>query len=60
MGPVGHVVVLKWPNDIYARVKGPQGEELRKIGGILVNTVFMSGGVRAIIGMGIRCHSDSI
>jgi biotin---protein ligase len=47
----GADVVLKWPNDIYARTRGPKGEEvLRKIGGILVNTVFMAGGVRIVVG----------
>lgn len=50
MGEAGENVVLKWPNDIYAKVKGGGREELRKIGGILINTVFMSGGVRIIAG----------
>lgn len=49
--PGGAKVVLKWPNDIYAKTRGPKGEEvLRKIGGILVNTVFMAGGVRVVVG----------
>ncbi|KIM22941.1 hypothetical protein M408DRAFT_269108 [Serendipita vermifera MAFF 305830] len=55
----GADVVLKWPNDIYARTKGPKGEEiLRKIGGILVNTVFMAGGVRVVVGCGLNVLNE--
>jgi biotin---protein ligase len=50
MGEKGNSIVLKWPNDIYAKIKGGEKDELRKIGGILVNTAFMSGGVRVIVG----------
>lgn len=50
MGSLGEAIVLKWPNDIYAKVKSFSGGELRKIGGILINTVFMAGGVRIIAG----------
>jgi biotin--protein ligase len=54
MGELGNAVVLKWPNDIYARIKTDKGEELKKIGGVLVNTVFMSGGVRIIVGRSLH------
>lgn len=58
-------MVLKWPNDIYARTKGPKGEVvLQKIGGILVNTVFMAGGVRVVVGqfvtMSLFCETDML
>lgn len=58
MDSTGHAVVLKWPNDIYAKIRTAKGEELRKIGGILVNTVFMGGGVRIIAGMLVILTSD--
>lgn len=51
LGRTGDAVVLKWPNDIYAKVMTPNGISLRKIGGILINTSFISGGVRIIAGM---------
>lgn len=50
LGHAGDAVVLKWPNDIYAKVETPTGTELRKIGGILINTAFLGGGVRIIAG----------
>ncbi|KAG8830491.1 biotin holocarboxylase synthetase [Serendipita sp. 399] len=37
MGKIGESVALKWPNDIYAKVRTSKGEESRKIGGILLN-----------------------
>ncbi|KAG8801764.1 biotin holocarboxylase synthetase [Serendipita sp. 398] len=58
MGKLGDSVVLKWPNDIYAKVKILRGEEMKKIGGILVNTVFMAGGVRIIVGCGVNVLND--
>lgn len=57
----GADVVLKWPNDIYARTKGSKGEIiLKKIGGILVNTVFMAGGVRVVVGRFSLINSSSL
>lgn len=46
LGMVGGSVKLKWPNDVYI----VEGEEKRKIGGILVNTSFTGGMVSIVIG----------
>jgi biotin---protein ligase len=54
-GKGGDKVRLKWPNDIYAVVQGPSGEEKKKIGGILVNTNFSGGQVDIVIG---ACASE--
>ena len=45
----GGRIRLKWPNDIYALVGG-EGEEKRKVGGVLVNTSFSGGKVDIVIG----------
>ena len=45
-GDAGSHVKLKWPNDIYLELNG----ERKKLGGILVNTSFMSGNVDIVIG----------
>lgn len=51
LGPkAGEKVRLKWPNDLYASVGGDK-EDLRKIGGVLVNTSFSGGKVDIVIGM---------
>jgi biotin---protein ligase len=60
MGETGNCVVLKWPNDIYAKIQGGEKEELRKIGGILVNTAFISGGVRVVVGTYFIYYGHSI
>lgn len=51
-------VKVKWPNDIYAECEGVGGTELgsgrkgrAKLGGILVNTNFVGGQWRIVIGM---------
>lgn len=50
LGPkAGDKVRLKWPNDIYASI-GTGKEDVRKIGGILVNTSFSRGKVDIVIG----------
>ena len=49
LGRWGERIRLKWPNDIYALV-GSEGEEKRKVGGILVNTSFSGGNVDIVIG----------
>jgi len=53
----GGRVRIKWPNDLYA-VVGPDGEpnmkNVRKIGGVLVNTSFSSGKVDIVIGCGLN------
>lgn len=50
-------VKIKWPNDIYAEVEGVGGSEVgsgkkgkAKIGGILVNTNYVGGQWRIVIG----------
>ncbi|KDQ50982.1 hypothetical protein JAAARDRAFT_141066 [Jaapia argillacea MUCL 33604] len=50
LGPWGEAVRIKWPNDLYASVGG----EMKKIGGILVNTSFGSGKVDIVIGCGLN------
>ncbi|WVF65761.1 biotin-[acetyl-CoA-carboxylase] ligase [Kwoniella sp. CBS 6097] len=54
-------VRIKWPNDIYAEVEGVGGTEVgsgqkgkAKIGGILVNTNFVGGRWRIVVGCGIN------
>ncbi|KAG2072880.1 class II aaRS and biotin synthetase [Suillus decipiens] len=58
-----HRVRLKWPNDIYGLFPSSQNSptsnskstpELRKIGGILVNTSFGGGMVDVVIGSGLN------
>ena len=46
LGKHGSSIRLKWPNDVYAL----DGNERKKIGGILVNTSFSGGKVDIIIG----------
>ncbi|WRT65701.1 biotin-[acetyl-CoA-carboxylase] ligase [Kwoniella shivajii] len=54
-------VRIKWPNDIYADVEGVGGTEVgsgkkgkAKLGGILVNTNFVGGKWRIVVGCGIN------
>ncbi|GMK55012.1 hypothetical protein CspeluHIS016_0200680 [Cutaneotrichosporon spelunceum] len=54
-------VRIKWPNDIYAQAEGVGGTEvgsgkkgLVKIGGILVNTNFINGQWRIVVGTGLN------
>lgn len=54
-------VRIKWPNDIYAHAEGVGGSEvgsgkkgLAKIAGILVNTNFINGQWRIVVGTGIN------
>ncbi|ORY24373.1 biotin-protein ligase [Naematelia encephala] len=54
-------VRIKWPNDIYAEVEGVGGTEVgsgkkgkAKLGGILVNTNFVGGQWRIVVGCGIN------
>ena len=50
LGPkAGEQVRLKWPNDIYA-VVGEGNEDLRKIGGVLINTSFSGNKVDIVAG----------
>lgn len=50
-------VRIKWPNDIYAEVEGVGGTDVgggvkgkAKLGGILVNTNFVGGRWRVVVG----------
>jgi len=57
LGPkVGEQVRLKWPNDLYA-VVGEGKEDLRKIGGVLVNSSFSEGKVDIVVGCGLNVLS---
>ena len=49
LGSWGGCTRLKWPNDLYATL-GPEERNMKKIGGILVNTSFSGGNVDIIIG----------
>jgi biotin--protein ligase len=52
---------LKWPNDIYADLGGTQG--LKKIGGILVNSMYAGKDFTVIVGKSrfrLRCKSKLI
>ncbi|PPQ96440.1 hypothetical protein CVT26_005081 [Gymnopilus dilepis] len=54
LGPkAGDKIRLKWPNDIYALV-GTGKEDVRKVGGILVNTSFFGGKIDIVIGCGLN------
>ncbi|EIW81642.1 class II aaRS and biotin synthetase [Coniophora puteana RWD-64-598 SS2] len=57
-------VKLKWPNDVYGRfpVRGEDGKttvELKKLGGILTNSVFGNGTIDIIIGCGFNITTTS-
>lgn len=62
LDPDGRLGVrIKWPNDVYAHVEGVGGTEvgggkkgLAKIAGILVNTNYMNGQWRVLVGCGIN------
>ena len=48
--------VLKWPNDSLLHV----GEELRKVGGVLVESTSRGKSTRAILGIGCNISSDKL
>jgi biotin---protein ligase len=50
LGPHGGRVRLKWPNDIY----GVSGGVKKKLGGIIVTTVFSEGIISIIIGKRLK------
>jgi len=52
LGSGGERVRLKWPNDIYAEGDG-EGKQVKKLGGILVNSNFTSGSVDLVIGSSV-------
>ncbi len=47
---LGSKVRLKWPNDLYVDLGVDGKEDLKKFGGILVNTNFQGGKVDIVIG----------
>ncbi|KAK4053395.1 biotin holocarboxylase synthetase [Microbotryomycetes sp. JL201] len=47
-------LALKWPNDIYGRV----GAELRKVGGILVNSSYQNEEFTLVVGCGINLSNS--
>lgn len=54
---------MKWPNDIYAHAEGVGGAEegkrgKAKLGGILVNSSFVDGRWRVVVGCGINILND--
>jgi len=50
-------VGLKWPNDVFADVDGPDGPRERKLAGILAESRLAGGKVDAVvIGMGMNVH----
>lgn len=58
-------VRIKWPNDIYAHAEGIGGTEVgkgekgkAKLGGILVNSSFVDGRWRVVVGCGINVLND--
>ncbi|KAF9563855.1 biotin-ligase [Agrocybe pediades] len=54
LGPkFGEKIKIKWPNDIYASV-GMGKDDIRKIGGVLVNTSFSGQSVDLVIGCGLN------
>jgi len=48
---LGSKVRLKWPNDLYVDLGVDGKEDLKKFGGILVNTNFQGGKVDIVIGL---------
>ena len=48
-----NAVVLKWPNDVLLRING----ELRKVGGILVESISRGNNTRAVLGIGCNISS---
>ncbi|TRM61080.1 hypothetical protein BD626DRAFT_502641 [Schizophyllum amplum] len=61
LGKYGRKVRIKWPNDVYAETGGytQSGEkEVKKIGGILVNTSFGGADADVIIGSGLNVLNE--
>lgn len=51
LGKYGEGVRIKWPNDLYALVgDDDNGDGMKKVGGILVNTIFREQLVDIVIG----------
>jgi len=59
LGPLGEKVRLKWPNDLYA-VIGNGDAYRKKIGGILVSTIFTGNKVEIVIGVFLHFRGKAI
>ena len=54
LGAYGEAVKIKWPNDIYAILDNGERKELKKIGGVLVNTGIINKDSQIVIGTTCR------
>ena len=50
LGSYGETVQIKWPNDIYVALGEGERRELKKIGGVLVNTGIINNDSQIVIG----------
>lgn len=50
LGNYGEAIQIKWPNDIYAVLGEGEQRELKKIGGVLVNTGIINDNSQIVIG----------
>jgi len=50
LGSYGEAVKIKWPNDIYAVIREGERVELKKLGGVLVNTGMIDKDSQIVIG----------
>lgn len=50
LGRYGEAVKIKWPNDIYVALGEGKDRQLRKIGGVLVNTGIINNDSQIVIG----------
>ena len=58
LGNYGEAVRIKWPNDIYAVLGEGERKELKKIGGVLVNTGIIGKDSQVVIGGSRRPYSQ--
>ncbi|KAF9653355.1 class II aaRS and biotin synthetase [Thelephora ganbajun] len=54
LGSFGEAVRIKWPNDIYVVLGEGERKELKKIGGILVNTGTINKDFQIVVGCGLN------
>ena len=50
LGRYGEAVKIKWPNDVYCVLGEGERKELKKIGGVLVNTGIIDKDSQIVIG----------
>lgn len=54
-GCAGLPVFIKWPNDVYAKLPAADGQtELKKLGGLLVNSTFSGNEFLLVFGQGLN------